>query len=254
MALFQRDLVQLSIVVPVRNEAENILPLLAEIHAALERHGEFEVVYVDDGSRDATAARLAEALARYPRLRVLEHRTGCGQSAALMTGVRAARGAWVATLDGDGQNDPADIPKLLAARDRAAQPGNLQLIAGCRKTRRDNWLKRLSSRVANAVRSRWLGDATPDTGCGLKLIARAAYLELPFFDHMHRFLPALVQRNGGATLSVEVGHRPRTRGQSNYGLFDRLWVGIVDLLGVMWLKRRARRPEAQEIHPPESRR
>ena len=247
MALFQRDPVQLSIVVPVRNEAENILPLLAEIHAALENHGEFEVVYVDDGSRDATSSRLAEALVRYPRLRVLAHRDNCGQSAALMTGMCAARGDWVATLDGDGQNDPADIPKLLAARASAAHPVNLQLIAGYRKTRRDTWLKRFSSRVANAVRSRLLGDATPDTGCGLKLIARAACLELPSFDHMHRFLPALVQRNGGATLSVEVSHRPRTRGQSNYGLFNRLWVGIVDLLGVMWLKRRARRPEASEI-------
>jgi dolichol-phosphate mannosyltransferase len=134
--------------------------------------------------------------------------------------------------------------------DGAAAPGNLQLIAGYRKTRRDTWLKRFSSRVANAVRASLLGDATPDTGCGLKLIARAAYLELPFFDHMHRFLPALVQRNGGATLSVEVGHRPRTRGRSNYGLFDRLWVGIVDLLGVMWLKRRTSRPDASEVMRP----
>ncbi len=251
MALFRRDPVPLSIVVPVRNEAENILPLLAEIHAALENQGEFEVVYVDDGSRDATPARLAEALARFPRLRVLVHRDNCGQSAALMTGVRAARGEWVATLDGDGQNDPADIPKLIAARDSArdsaAHRGTLQLVAGYRRARRDTWLKRLSSRVANAVRSRLLGDATPDTGCGLKLFARAAYLELPYFDHMHRFLPALVQRNGGTTFSVEVGHRPRTRGRSNYGLFDRLWVGIVDLLGVMWLKRRARRPETSEM-------
>lgn len=250
MALFRRAPVQLSIVVPVRNEADNILPLLAEIHAALESRGEFEVVYVDDGSSDATPQRLAEAMQRYPRLRVLAHRLSCGQSAALMTGMRAARAEWVATLDGDGQNDPADIPKLLSARDAAGQPTNLQLVAGYRKTRRDTWLKRLSSRVANAVRSRLLRDATPDTGCGLKLMARAVYLELPFFDHMHRFLPALVQRNGGATLSVEVNHRPRTRGQSNYGVFDRLWVGIVDLAGVMWLKRRARQPEATEVRRP----
>jgi dolichol-phosphate mannosyltransferase len=249
MALFRRLPVQLSIVVPVRNEADNILPLLAEIHAALDNRGEFEVVYVDDGSTDATPQRLAEALVRYPRLRVLVHRISCGQSAALMTAVRAARGEWVATLDGDGQNDPADIPKLLAARD-AAQPANLQLVAGYRKRRRDTWLKRMSSRIANGVRSRLLGDATPDTGCGLKLIARAACLELPFFDHMHRFLPALVQRNGGATIVVEVNHRPRTRGISNYGLFDRLWVGIVDLFGVMWLQRRARRPQVTELRRP----
>jgi dolichol-phosphate mannosyltransferase len=251
MAFFRRAPVQLSIVVPVRNEAENILPLLAEIHAALENRAEFEVVYVDDGSSDATPARLAEALARYPRLRALAHRRSCGQSAALMTGMRAARGEWIATLDGDGQNDPADIPKLLAARDAAGRPGShpadLQLITGHRKTRRDKWLKRFSSLVANGVRSRLLGDATPDTGCGLKLIARRACLELPFFDHMHRFLPALVQRNGGGTISVDVNHRPRTRGSSNYGLFDRLWVGIVDLFGVMWLRRRARRPEVREL-------
>ena len=244
---------QLSVVIPVRNEAENILPLLAEIHAALEGRAEFEVVYVDDGSRDATPARLAEALKAHPRLRVLAHAESCGQSAALVTGFRAARGEWIATLDGDGQNDPADIPKLIAARDsagRAGRPANLQLVAGYRKKRQDTWLKRFSSRVANGVRSRLLGDATPDTGCGLKLIQRQATLELPVFDHMHRFLPALIQRNGGATLSVEVNHRPRTRGTSNYGMFDRLWVGIVDLFGVMWLQRRVRRPRVTELRRP----
>jgi dolichol-phosphate mannosyltransferase len=237
--------VHLSVVVPVRNEAENILPLLAEIHAALEGGGEFEVIYVDDGSSDATPARLAEALKTFPRLRVLAHAESCGQSAALVTGFRAARGEWIATLDGDGQNDPADIPKLIAVRDGAPR-AHLQLISGFRKKRQDSWLKRLSSRIANGVRSRLLGDATPDTGCGLKLILRSAVLELPVFDHMHRFLPALVQRNGGATLSVEVNHRPRTRGTSNYGMFDRLWVGIVDLFGVMWLQRRMRRPRVTE--------
>ena len=236
----------LSVVIPVRNEAENILPLLTEIHAALEGHIDFEVVYVDDGSTDATAQRLAEAQARHPRLRVLAHAASCGQSAALVTGFRAARGEWIATLDGDGQNDPADIPKLLAARDGARLAANLQLVAGYRKKRQDTWLKRMSSRVANGVRSRLLGDATPDTGCGLKLILRSAVLELPVFDHMHRFLPALIQRSGGATVSVEVNHRPRTRGISNYGMFDRLWVGIVDLFGVMWLQRRSKRPQVRE--------
>ena len=237
---------QLSVVIPVRNEAENILPLLAEIHAALEGKTDFEIVYVDDGSGDATPQRLAEAQKTLPRLRVLVHAQSCGQSAALVTGFRAARGEWIATLDGDGQNDPADIPKLLAARDGAGHQANLQLVAGYRKKRQDTWLKRVSSRVANGVRSRLLGDATPDTGCGLKLILRSAVLELPVFDHMHRFLPALNQRNGGATLSVEVNHRPRTRGTSNYGMFDRLWVGIVDLFGVMWLQRRVRRPRVSE--------
>ena len=240
----------LSIVVPVRNEQDNILPLLEEIHAALAAGaGDTEVIYVDDGSTDATAARLAEAMRQYPLLRVLAHRESCGQSAALMTGFRAARGEWIATLDGDGQNDPADLARLIAGRDGAAS-SNVQLIAGYRKKRQDNWLKRVSSRVANGVRSRLLGDATPDTGCGLKLILRSACLELPFFDHMHRFLPALVQRNGGATVSVDVNHRPRSRGVSNYGLFDRLWVGIVDLAGVMWLKRRVRRPAVSEIRRP----
>ncbi len=248
----------LSVVIPVRNEADNILPLLAEIHAALEGRGEFEVVYVDDGSSDATPARLGEALKAHPRLRVLAHAESCGQSAALVTGFRAARGEWIATLDGDGQNDPADIPKLIAARDSARDGAGrsgsgtpeLQLVAGYRKKRQDTWLKRVSSRVANGVRSRLLGDATPDTGCGLKLMLRSAVLELPVFDHMHRFLPALIQRNGGATLSVEVNHRPRTRGTSNYGMFDRLWVGIVDLFGVMWLQRRVRRPQVSERPRP----
>ena len=244
---------QLSIVVPVRNEAENILPLLAEIHAALERPqanaGDFEVVYVDDGSADATPQRLAEALACYPRLRVLVHREHHGQSAALVSGLRAARGAWIAMLDGDGQNDPADIRALLAARDGAAR-ADLQLICGSRRKRQDSWLKRIASRIANGVRARALGDATPDTGCGLKLISRAAFLELPVFDHMHRFLPALVQRNGGATICVEVNHRPRTRGVSNYGVADRLWIGIVDLFGVLWLKHRVLRPQAKELPRP----
>ena len=243
-------IVELSVVVPVRNEQDNILPLLDEIHAALAARFEFEVVYVDDGSSDGTAQVLGEAMTRYPRLRVVSHRHSCGQSAALFTGVRAARGAWIATLDGDGQNDPADLPMLLAARTAAGRPANLQLLTGYRRSRRDSWIKRISSRIANGVRSRLLGDATPDTGCGLKLILRSTYLELPFFDHMHRFLPALVQRNGGATVSVDVNHRPRARGESNYGVFDRLWVGIVDLFGVMWLRRRMRRPESTELPRP----
>jgi len=240
----------LSVVVPVRNEQDNILPLVAEIHAALEHRCRFEVLYVDDGSTDGTTTVLAEALTKYPRLRVLAHGRSCGQSAALWTGVRAARAPWVATLDGDGQNDPADLPRLLAARDDPQRPPNLQLVTGRRAVRRDRWAKRVSSRIANAVRSRLLHDATPDTGCGLKLALRSAYLDLPFFDHMHRFLPALVQRNGGATLSVDVNHRPRSRGRSNYGVQDRLWVGIVDLFGVMWLRRRMRRTKSTELSRP----
>jgi dolichol-phosphate mannosyltransferase len=230
----------LSVIVPVRNEEENILPLLAEIDAALEGRLEYEVIYVDDGSSDGTPAMLATARQRYPRLRVLTHEHSCGQSAAMWSGVRAARGEWIGTLDGDGQNDPDDLTRLIAVRDAADSPPDLRLIAGYRKSRRDSALKILSSRIANGVRSRLLGDATPDTGCGIKLIARETYLDLPFFDHMHRFLPALVQRQGGATISVEVRHRPRLRGRSNYGVHNRLWVGLVDLCGVMWLQRRMR--------------
>ncbi len=227
----------LSLVIPVRNEAENIVPLIAEIRAALDGRCDYEVVYVDDGSDDATAQRLAEARRDFPRLRVLHHRHSCGQSTALLTGVRAARGAWIATLDGDGQNDPADIHTLLAARD-AGGGDPLLLLAGQRRHRMDSALKRLSSRVANSVRSRLLRDDTPDTGCGLKLFARATFLALPHFDHMHRFLPALVLRSGGRVQSVTVTHRPRQRGQSKYGVFDRLWIGIVDLFGMLWLLRR----------------
>ncbi len=235
----------LSLVIPVRNEAENIAPLIAEIRAALDGRCEYEVIYVDDGSRDATAQCLASARHDFPRLRVLHHRSSCGQSTALLTGVRAARGAWIATLDGDGQNDPADIHTLLAARDIAGCDP-LLLLAGHRRHRRDSALKRLSSCVANSVRAWLLRDHTPDTGCGLKLFARATFLALPQFDHMHRFLPALVLRAGGRVQSVDVTHRPRRRGRSNYGVFDRLWIGIVDLFGVLWLRQRQRLPVVVE--------
>jgi dolichol-phosphate mannosyltransferase len=234
--------VEVSVVVPVRNEAENVEPLLHEIRAALDGRLAYEVIYVDDGSTDATAARLITAAAEFPRLRVIRHAEPCGQSAALWSGVRAARAPWIATLDGDGQNDPADIPKLLAVLRDPTAPPMLRLVTGHRRRRRDSTLKRLSSRIANGVRARLLDDRTPDTGCGLKLIQRETYLALPFFDHMHRFLPALVQREGGATVSVEVKHRPRMRGRSNYGMHDRLWAGIVDLVGVLWLKRRMKHP------------
>jgi dolichol-phosphate mannosyltransferase len=242
----QLDAPELSVVVPVRNEVGNLAPLLAEIQAALAGRVDHEVIYVDDGSTDGTDARLAQLCDEFPRLRVLRHARSCGQSAALASAVRAARGPWIATLDGDGQNDPADIPTLLAAARAATPDAELQLVAGYRRRRQDSWLKRLSSRIANGVRARLLHDATPDTGCGLKLFPRAVFLQLPYFDHMHRFLPALVQRNGGRTVSVEVNHRPRTRGTSNYGVHNRLWVGIVDLFGVMWLQRRMRRAEIRE--------
>ncbi|MBL8349408.1 MAG: glycosyltransferase family 2 protein [Burkholderiaceae bacterium] len=235
----------LSVVVPVRNEAENVLPLIEEIHAALEGHADFEVIYVDDGSTDDTPQRLAEAGRRFPRLRVLRHARSCGQSTAIATAVRAARHPWIATLDGDGQNDPADIP-LLLDRVRAGQrsPG-LALVAGWRTRRQDTIVRKISSRVANRVRGGLLGDRTPDTGCGLKVFPRDLFLRLPFFDHLHRFLPALVLREGQQVVSVPVRHRERVAGQSKYGIGNRLWVGIVDLMGVMWLNRRMKRPEIE---------
>jgi dolichol-phosphate mannosyltransferase len=178
-------------------------------------------------------------------MRVLRHRRQSGQSTALWTGVRHARAPWIATLDGDGQNDPADIPKLLAL---ALDPDRkLDLVAGHRVTRKDSATQRLASRIANGVRSRMLRDDTPDTGCGLKVFSRAVFLALPYFDHMHRFLPALVLRSGGRVRSVPVNHRPRQRGRSHYGINNRLWVGLVDIFGVMWLRRRTRLTEVDEV-------
>ncbi len=236
----------LSVVIPVLNEAGNIEPLLAEVLNALEGVCQFEVIFVDDASSDATPAELAAAAARHPRLRVLRHGDTCGQSHALRSGIKAARGTWIATLDGDGQNDPADIPKLLERARRAAEQGERTLVAGYRKKRQDSQVKRVSSRVANAVRSRLLGDDTPDTGCGLKVIAREDFLDLPYFDHMHRFLPALMLRAGGRVVSVEVNHRHRGQGVSKYGTLDRLIAGIYDLLGVIWLQRRSSRTTCTE--------
>jgi len=230
----------LSVVIPVKDEAENIAPLADEIRAALDGLVEYEIIYVDDGSVDATAAAILRLQSSMGRVRLLRHATNCGQSAAIRTGVRAARGAWIVTLDGDGQNDPADLPALWRLARRAPADPPL-LIAGYRQMRRDHWLKRWASRLANAIRRRLLGDGTPDTGCGLKLFPRCLFLDLPYFNHMHRFLPALVLREGGRVHSLPVNHRPRVTGRSKYGVLDRLLVGIIDLLGVMWLQRRASR-------------
>jgi dolichol-phosphate mannosyltransferase len=238
----------LSVVIPVHNEQDNIVPLLDEVDAALGAfESGYEVVVVDDASTDATPAVLRGA--HRPGLVIVRHTRNGGQSAALLSGVRVARGRWIATLDGDGQNDPADIPALW--RMLGGAPAELKMIAGHRKRRRDTWLKRASSRIANRVRSRLLDDDTPDTGCGLKLFERDLFLRLPHFDHFHRFLPALAQQAGSRVASVEVRHRPRRTGRSHYGLHNRLWVGIVDLLGVMWLKRRSGRwrPDMVEVQP-----
>jgi dolichol-phosphate mannosyltransferase len=237
---------ELSIVVPVLDEAANIDPLVAEIRAALDGRLDYEIVYVDDGSRDGTPALLAAAAASIPGFRSLRHRERCGQSTALLTGVKAARAPWIATLDGDGQNDPADIPKLMDCLVRHPGEREKLMVVGYRRKRRDTWLRRVSSRIANGVRSRLLKDETPDTGSGLKVFGREFFLSLPYFDHMHRFLPALVIRAGGRVVSVEVAHRERKGGKSKYGIGNRLWAGIVDMLGVMWLQRRAKVPDILE--------
>jgi dolichol-phosphate mannosyltransferase len=232
----------LSVVVPVRDEAENVGPLLEEIVHALDEKIEFELLFVDDGSRDGTVDGLVELLGGEPRLRLLQHGRRAGQSAALATGVRAARGRWIATLDGDGQNDPADILPLLAALEDADPLARVALVCGHRRARNDPWLRRVSSRIANAVRGRVLGDHTPDGGCGLKVFERARFLEIPHFDHMHRFLPALFRRQGWEVRSVPVAHRPRRHGRSKYGVRNRLWTGLIDLLGVLWLSARPLEP------------
>lgn len=240
---------ELSVVVPVHNEAENIEPLVEEIQQALAGAYEYEIIYVDDGSTDATTATLCALATRVTRLRVLRHVNCCGQSRALLSGVRAARADLIATLDGDGQNDPADIPKLVEALLNNSSGIALDMVAGHRARRKDTGWRRFSSKVANAVRAALLQDQTPDTGCGLKVFRRDMYLALPYFDHMHRFLPALVQRAGGRVQSAIVHHRPRLRGASKYGTWHRLRVGVVDLLGVMWLQRRSNNPELEEITP-----
>jgi dolichol-phosphate mannosyltransferase len=232
--------VDLAIVIPVLNEAENIPALLEEVDAALGSPGGYDIIVVDDGSSDTTAAVLEDCRDRYPQLQVVRHAASRGQSAAILSGVNVAGRSWIATLDGDGQNDPADIPRLYDIIRRAPAP--VWLVNGYRRQRRDSWLKRVSSRAANRVRGFVLGDRTPDTGCGLKVFRRSMFMELPRFDHMHRFLPALVQMQGGEVVSVEVEHRQRRHGQSKYGVHNRLWVGLVDLFGVFWLQRRVLPP------------
>lgn len=242
--------IAISVVVPVKDEEENVIPLATEIVAALDGVENFEIVYVDDGSEDRTPAIIDEAKQRFPMLRGIRHKRCAGQSTAINTGVHAARGELIATLDGDGQNDPADIPALLEKyREQSNADNSPIMIAGWRAKRKDTWLKRFSSKVANGVRSSLLGDATPDTGCGLKVFPRAMFVDFPAFNHMHRFMPALTIRAGGKVISVPVNHRSRERGQSKYGLFNRLWVGIVDIFGVMWLKSR---PVRVEIEPEET--
>jgi dolichol-phosphate mannosyltransferase len=233
-----------SVVVPVRNEAGNVTPLIDEIAAALAGRA-FEIIYVNDGSTDGTAAELAALMRERPYLREVRHAQSCGQSSAVRTGVAAARAPVCVTLDGDGQNDPKFLPALV---DAVAQGGaRVGLAAGQRVGRKATAFKRFQSRVAYRVRGAILRDGTRDTGCGLKAFRREVFLALPYFDGLHRFLPALVRRDGYDVVYVDVIDRERRHGVSNYGMWDRLWVGILDLMGVWWLLRRRRRvPQVSE--------
>jgi len=237
---------ELSVVVPVFNEQENIVPLIDEIVTALEGFVNYEIVYVNDGSSDNTMSVLKEKQIATSTLRILEHAKSCGQSYAVRTGVKNSHAPWIATLDGDGQNIPADIPHLYNKAINADPNDKIWLIAGWRKKRDDSWLKLKSSKYANAIRSWMLKDKTPDTGCGLKVFRRDIFIDLPSFNHMHRYLPALYQRAGGKVENVEVSHRARERGVSKYGFWNRAIVGIFDLFGVSWLIRRGKRPEISE--------
>lgn len=229
----------------MRNEADNIAPLIEEITAALDGRWAYEIIYVNDGSTDATGERLAAVMAQRDNLRQLRHAKSGGQSAAVRSGVRAARGTIVATLDGDGQNNPAFLPDLIAAVEKGA---NVGLAAGQRVGRKDTGFKKFQSRVANKVRNAILQDGTRDTGCGLKAFRREVFLTMPYFDGLHRFLPALVRREGFDIAYVDVIDRPRRSGVSNYGFFDRLWIGIMDLAGVWWLIRRKKpTPDVTEV-------
>ncbi|MHA6195015.1 glycosyltransferase family 2 protein [Pseudomonas wadenswilerensis] len=238
--------IDLSVLIPARNEADNLPSLLGEIRVALAAE-DYEVLVVDDGSDDQTLAVLQRLRAEgFSQLRILHHERSLGQSTSVWHAAQAARGRWLATLDGDGQNDPADIPGMLRLVRNA---DGIQLVAGHRVNRRDTASKRWASRFANGLRSRLLKDATPDSGCGLKLVERAAFLRLPYFDHMHRFIPALILRHNGRMLVHPVNHRPRHAGTSKYGNLDRALVGILDLFGVWWLIRRTRldtRPQELE--------
>jgi dolichol-phosphate mannosyltransferase len=231
--------VALSVVVPVKDEAENIAPLAREIASAIAGETSAEIVFIDDGSTDATARTLLELKASLPQLRVVQHGRNMGQSRGVRTGVRAARGDIIVVLDGDGQNDPADIPRLLAEF-RKSDAARVGLVQGQRARREDSLKKKVASRLANRIRRWLLNDGATDVGCGLKAFRRDAFLALPYFDHMHRYMVALMLREGFEVRFVEVNHRPRLHGSSKYGVWDRLAVGVTDLMGVRWLQRRYR--------------
>ncbi len=238
--------IQLSVVVPVFNESENLEPLIIEIVAALEGKYAYEIVYVDDSSSDDTPQKLVALKARYPRLRSFRNNPRSGQSFAVHSGVKMARGEWIGTLDGDGQNDPADLPKLYEAALKGG--AELGLVGGVRTKRKDTFSKRIGSKIGNGVRQFFLRDGCPDTGCGIKVFRRAVYLDMPAFNGQHRYLPALFQSRNWKTEFISVNHRQRERGVSKYNNLQRALVGIRDLIGVSWLRSRARAPRIGELN------
>ncbi|MDB5431197.1 MAG: glycosyl transferase family 2 [Caulobacter sp.] len=229
-----------SVVVPVFDEGGNAPALAREIAAAFAGRN-YEMVFVDDASRDDTRALLVALKAELPQLRVVAHARNSGQSRAVRTGIMAARAPIVVTLDGDGQNDPADAPKLVDAL--AAGPPELTLVGGERVKRQDTIWKKWASRIGNGVRKRLLKDTCNDTGCGIKAMRRDAFLRLPYFDHIHRYIPALMLREGYQVAFRPVNHRPRGEGVSKYTNLGRLWASMSDLFGVMWLQTRGRNPQ-----------
>jgi len=229
---------QLSIVIPMYNEEENVIPLINEVRQTLTQHPDFEIIVVDDGSQDATFQKLQQLTETHPQLRVIRHSRNLGQSVGIFSGIQAAAKPWIMTLDGDGQNDPKDIMQLVKVAEKNLSFNKPLLMAGHRVNRKDSSWKKFGSKFANSIRRCFLKDNCPDTGCGIKLLQRDLFLTLPHFNHFHRFLPALWKRAGGQVINVPVNHRPRTHGQSKYGNMARLKVGIIDLLGVAWLMRR----------------
>jgi len=238
-----------SVIVPVKNEAENVATLFHEIQTVLANQEDldYEIIYVDDGSSDQTPHILQELATTNSSLRILRHNPNCGQSTAVLTGALHAAHEYIIVLDGDGQNNPVDIPKMIQLFADTRPEEKLGLVIGNRVNRQDSVLRKISSRIANSVRAGLLNDSTPDSGCGLKMISRSLFLRLPFFDHMHRFMPALVIRQGYRVKSIPITHRQRLAGTSKYGIHNRLWVGIVDLFGAMWLIRRMQRPQVTEM-------
>lgn len=240
----------ISVVIPVYNEEDNVEPLAEEIKSRLEGVVPFEMIFVDDASTDQTNSRLLTLSKKIKNLRIIQHQSNAGQSAALLSGIQSAKYDWIATLDGDGQNDPADIVTMINTLNSLdPKPGTPMVCVGLREKRHDVFIRKISSKIANGVRMFFLKDDCPDTGCGIKLFPKQLFLNLPHFKNCHRFLPALFKRAGAIVINVPVSHRQRLKGKSKYGIHNRLWVGIIDLIGVSWLLRRPINVEHNDVTP-----